>query len=73
MGMYQSNEVDKMKEYNKKTQNISEVDFQYEDILERVKEILKKRSVRQLTLFYTFFVYINPPKEFNFKGIYVYG
>lgn len=44
MGNYQSNEVDKMKDDNKKTQNISEVDEQNEDILERVKEILQKKE-----------------------------
>lgn len=44
MGSYQSNEVDKMKDDNQKTQNISEVDEQNEDILERVKEILQKKE-----------------------------
>ncbi|WP_194752343.1 hypothetical protein [Staphylococcus chromogenes] len=44
MGNYQSNEVDKMKDDNQKTQNISEVDAQNEDILERVKEILQKKE-----------------------------
>lgn len=44
MGNYQSNEVDKMKDDNQKTQNISEVDEQNEDILERVKEILRKKE-----------------------------
>lgn len=44
MGNCQSNEVDKMKDDNQKTQNISEVDEQNEDILERVKEILQKKE-----------------------------
>ncbi|UOC14147.1 MULTISPECIES: hypothetical protein [Staphylococcus] len=44
MGNYQSNEVDKMKDDNQKTQNISEVDEQNEDILKRVKEILQKKE-----------------------------
>ncbi|MDT0692270.1 hypothetical protein RM611_01485 [Staphylococcus chromogenes] len=44
MGNYQSNEVDKMKDDNQKTQNISEVEAQNEDILERVKEILQKKE-----------------------------
>lgn len=44
MGNYQSNEVDKMKDDNQKTQNISEVDAQNEDILERIKEILQKKE-----------------------------
>lgn len=44
MRNYQSNEVDKMKDDNQKTQNISEVNEQNEDILERVKEILQKKE-----------------------------
>lgn len=40
MGNYQSNEVDKMKDDNQKTQNISEVDEQNEDILERVLSLI---------------------------------